>query len=386
MKIALLTISFWPKRGGMQFAVHDLATALHDLGHDVFVFAPRVRKNYEEIDHRYSLVRFGWRIPPTNRFGLGRLALRWAFWRLHCAQPFAVINAHSAYGATTLADDLKRCFGVPVVVTPHGQDVQRFPEVGYGYRLDPAKDRVIRRHLRQADRVISSSDSVYADLVEVVSKERIVRIPNGVNLGLFTQSRSDFLRRRLEVQTGKIILSVGRNIPGKGFDVGLRAFALVAERCSEVHYVHIGSGGEPLQMLSEDLGIAHRFHALGELDRDEVFLAYQGADVFLTPSTIESFGLVTIEAMASGLPCVVADGPGNRELILHGTSGWIVPVGDVEAMAEALLDLLQNEERGRVFAEASRELATQYDWRNVAQAYVRAFESVIAAGREQRKS
>lgn len=381
MRIALLTVSFWPVRGGMEFVVHDLATALHDLGHDVHVFAPRNKLKYPEIDHRYHLVRFGWPVRGAYRFGLNRFLLHRAFPPVHGAEPFDVINAHSAYLPASYALSLSERFGIPVVVTGHGQDIQSVPELGYGFRLDPARDQVIRHNLRQADRVVAISESIFTELAEVVSESKIERIPNGVDLAELAQPREGFLKQRLGVHTGKVILSVGRNHPVKSFDTGLRAFTRVAQQVPEVLCVHIGKGSEPLQDLAQDLGVGDRFYTLGEVGREQVFAAYQEADVFFSPSTAESFGLVNIEAMAAGLPCVVTDGRGNQEAVVHGRNGWIVPVGDEEQMADALLDLLEDEPKRCTFGQASREIvATKYDWPIVARAYEEVFQGITHHG------
>jgi hypothetical protein len=131
----------------MEFVVHDLATALLELGHSAAVFAPRIRDLEREIDHRYQLVRFGVTWPGAFRLGFNRLLLLAAFRKLHRNRPFDVVNSHSAYFSTTYALDFRRAFGVPLVITCHGHNGQRIPEIGYGQRPDPRKDRLIRQSL-----------------------------------------------------------------------------------------------------------------------------------------------------------------------------------------------------------------------------------------------
>ncbi len=378
MNIALVTLNFWPLTGGMEMVVHDLAGALHDLGHDVSVFAPSLRGRHEEIDHRYHLVRFGWTLRGAFRFGLNKYVLAREFSRLHRAGPFDVINAHSAYLATSYALHLKRRFGVPVVVTAHGSDIQRLPDVGYGVRLDPANDRLVRRNLEQADLTVSISRSVYENLAQILPDAKIVSISDGVAVGPATDGSGAWVRERIGVHSGGIVIAVGRNVAVKSFPDGVRAFALAAKDLPDVHFVHIGRDGEPLVELASELGVADRFHALGEVQRERVFAAYHEADLFFSPAAMESFGLVTFEAMAAGLPCLVSDGPGNRDAVEHGGNGSVVPVGDIDAMAAAMVGLIRDEDKRRRYGTASREMVARFAWPVVAAEYADAFRDLIS--------
>ncbi|MFN2382960.1 MAG: glycosyltransferase family 4 protein [Gemmatimonadota bacterium] len=382
MRIALLTFNFWPRRAGIEYVVHDLATELHRAGHQVTVFAPRVRERFDEIEHTYGLVRFGLALPGAFRSGLNRFVLRRIFSSQQRGRPFDVINVHSAYLPASYALDLQRAFGVPVVVTCHGHDIQRDAPTGYGVRLRPRADRIVRRNLRAADRVVAISAAVYEELIPLVAPERIACVPNGVRVDAAGEPSAGVLRRH-GVPEGTVILAVGRNHAKKQFDVGLRAFRLLAHEQPDARFVHVGRGGTALAGLAAELGVADRFHALGELDRDEVAAAYREAAIFLLPSAVESFGLVTVEAMAAGLPCVVTDAPGSRDLVAHGTTGLLAPIGDVAALGEALIELARDPARRRALGRAGRQVAVaRYGWPAVAQAYVEVYREARAGRRE----
>jgi len=381
LNISLITLNFWPLTGGLEMVVHDLATALHDLGHGVTVFAPKQRGRYEEIEHQYRLVRFGWTLRGAFRFGLNKLSLAREFSRLHRKRPFDVLNAHSAYLAASYALHLKRRFDLPLLVTPHGADVQRLPDIGYGVRLDPAKDRLVRRNLAEADMIVSISKSMYEELADVLPNDRIVSVPDGVAVGTDVGEQATWLRARLGLSDEPVIITVGRNVPKKSFRDGVTAFAKAATEVPDLHFVHIGRDGEPLEEQARQLGVGSRFHALGEMDRGFVLAAYREADIFFSPAAMESFGLVTFEAMAAGLTCVVSDGPGNRDAVEHKRTGIMLPVGDTGAMAEALVDLARSaEERARLGA-AAREAVDRFAWPVVAREYAQVYERLVAAHR-----
>jgi glycosyltransferase involved in cell wall biosynthesis len=367
----------------MEYVVHDLATALYDRGHNVTVFAPRWKNLPEEIDHRYRLVRFGWNFRGTFRLGLNRWPLRRAFGRLHNDAPFDVIGSHSAYLATTYALSLKRKYDVPVVVTCHGHDIQRHPETGYGLRLDPKKDSLIRANLNSSDLTVSISRSIDEDLAEVLPADKIVSIPNGVDVETadsIDPKESSWLRDRVGADSDVIVISVGRNVPKKSFAVGVEAFALAVQEMPSLRYVHIGRDGEPLQKQANRLGVGDRFHALGEQPRERVLQAYRQADIFFSPAAVESFGIVTFEAMAASLPSVVSDGPGNRDAVVDGKTGVVAPVDSAELMAHALVDLAGNETRRREYGREAKEVVARFAWPRVADEYIKAFTRVTSPG------
>ena len=362
----------------MEYVVHDLATALHEQGHDVTVFAPRQRNMLAEVEHSYRLIRFGWTFRGAFRFGINRWPLRREFGRLHKESPFDVINSHSAYLATTYGLSLKRRFGVPVIVTCHGHDIQRHPEVGYGLRLDPKKDRAIRANLDNSDLAVSISASTDRDLGEVLPNDKIVSIPNGINIESGDQTTTPWLRQRLNAMSDLIVLSVGRNVSKKSFGVGLEAFAVAVRENPSLRYVHIGRDEQPLREQAERLGIADRFDALGEQPRHLVLQAYREADIFFSPAAVESFGIVTYEAMAAGLPSLVSDGPGNRDAIVDGETGIIAHVGDVTGMAQALVDLANDARRREEYGRAAKLVIPNFNWPRIADRYVEAFSSVTS--------
>jgi len=380
MNVALIALNFLPARGGMEFVVHDLAETLHKIGHDVTVFAPRWKNLPAEHDHSYRLVRFGWNFRGAFRLGFNKWPLKRAFARLHRDNPFDVINSHSAHLSTSYALALKRKFGVPVAVTCHGHDIQRDRTSGYGLRLNPKDDRLIVDNLRAADLVVSISGSVYDDLVDVVPGNKIVSIPNGINIEDDDSPRDTWLRDYVGGGEDVIFISVGRNVPKKSFDLGLRAFGRSLKRVPNMRYVHIGRDGESLEALATELGISDRFHAFGEQPRDRVLQAYREADIFFSPAAVEAFPIVTLEAMAAGLPSVVSDGPGNRDVVIDGETGVVAPVGDTNLLADGLVYLASDEQRRRDFGLEALRVIRRYAWPRVADEYVNAFATVTDTG------
>lgn len=376
MNIALLALNFLPARGGMEFVVHDLAEALHEGGHNVTVFGPHWKNLPAEHDHNYRLIRFGWNFRGAFRYGFNKWPLNRAFTRLHREAPFDVINSHSAHLATSYALSLKRKHGVPVVVTCHGHDIQRDLTAGYGLRLDPKKDREIRHNLESSDLAVSISGSIYEDLDDVLPAEKIVSIPNGIDVDGPDNQGEPWLRKRVGDSSDIIVISVGRNVPKKSLDVGLKAYAIAVNEVPGMRYVHIGRDGESLERLASELGVSDGFQTLGEKPRDRVLQAYKEADIFFSPAAVEAFPVVTLEAMAAGLPAVVSDGPGNRDAVIDGQTGIVAPVDHAELLAQGLVDLARDEKRRREYGGNALKAVQRYAWPRVADEYVQAFVAV----------
>jgi len=114
---------------------------------------------------------------------------------------------------------------IPLIITPHGEDIQRVPELNYGLRLDDKWDRIIRNNLKTAQIVTAISRSVENEL-DFLEKMKIRQIPNGVHLAAYSTERGTYLRDRLDIDDEKVIfLSVGRDHIKKGYKYGIKAIA-----------------------------------------------------------------------------------------------------------------------------------------------------------------
>jgi glycosyltransferase involved in cell wall biosynthesis len=378
LNIALISLSFLPKKGGMEYVVHDLATTLTDLGHRVYVFAPRLRKNEEEINHNYKLIRFGSKIKGAYKSGFNKYILAYHFNAVHRKLPFDIINSHSAYSSTDYGLFLKKLFSVPVVITCHGHDIQRIPEINYGYRLDEKMNNVICQNIIGSDLTVSISSAVYDELIDIIPHGKIRSIPNGITLPDKKHFQKGFLRDRLSIGDDPIIISVGRNHIKKSFELGLLTFQKVLEKIPNAKYVHVGKDSESLVEFARKIKVNKSFFAIGELTRENVYLSYFDSDLFFSPAQVESFGLVTYEAMYFKLPCVVSNGPGNRDAIEDGENGFVVPFGDIDKNSEAILNILLNDKLKILFGNrAEQTIYKNHTWESAAKQYENMFISFI---------
>lgn len=374
MRIGVVTESFLPQVGGLEWKVHYLATQYVKAGHEVVVFAGRptyVLGNPPlPVEPAYRLVRCSYSMPGFGKLSIGFHLMRRAVLAYHRRTPLDVLHCHHAGGPTRVGAAVKQATGLPVVATTCGKDVQVMPELGYGDRLNARLDRIVRSNMRQIDVVGSISSAVRADLEGLSPEAEIVDIPNGVLWDDFQSGYERRLRNRLGLGDEAIlVLSVGRNHPKKGYPLGLRAFAKAATGRPAVHYAFAGRGLAELEPLVDELGLRDRVHLVGQVPMTEMPDAYRSADIFFNPSFIEGFAQVNAQAMACGLPLVITDAPGNVDAG-EGGGALIARSGDVDAMAAALGQLMDDPAARMSLAKASHAASQRYSWARIAQEYL----------------
>ncbi len=228
----------------------------------------------------------------------------------------------------------------PVVATFHGQ-----VDIGLNERLKGLKFAALNLG---AKAIVAVSDNLRKDIISRtplrVSKTTVVY--NGIDVHAFQRPRSDDLRRRFGWCDDDIIIgSLGNVRTAKGYDILLRAAALLKARSERYRFVIAGQGKtglyDDLMVLREELGVEDTVQFLGFNDDPAGFLS--NLDLFLLSSTTEGFSIATIQAMVSGLPVIVTRSGGPQEIVTHGVDGWMVAPGDADAIAEAVDKLSQDE-------------------------------------------
>lgn len=189
---------------------------------------------------------------------------------------------------------------------------------------------------------------------------------------LLTQEKKQALRQELGIHGGKMILSIGQFIHRKGYDVLLRAAAMLAPDV-EIYIVGGTPTEEYLQMCRE-LGLQN-VHFEGFMKKEQLLKYYQAADLFVLPTREDIWGLVINEAMAYGLPVITTDRcVAGLDLVENGVNGYIVPVGDEKALAEKITVLFDRD--WTRMGQISREKIQPYTIEMMAQKHLEIFEAV----------
>ena len=378
MNICLLTASFLPLVGGREFVVHNLATALSQLGHNVFVLTSFRKGLRFEGNVNYTLLHPGFQGMYSLKLTVPVMVASLAV--ISRKYKIDVINVHEVFRSGTWTYFFRRIFkNIPVVGTPHGDDIQMFPELNYGVRLYPESDRIVRRNVKDFLITTSISPSIHHHIREILGYEETIRgVPNGIWTSSF-DGTADRIKVREEYgipQDSVALISVGRNHPKKGFLLAVEALAKLANGKNKVSYVLVGRNMAPLVSAAESLGVSDLLFTPGQVNSDEISKLYQACDIYVSPSYVESFGLTTIEAMSAGLPCVVSNVEGNRDLVAREW-GDFFEVGDFQGLTDALRRMMENPAMLKSKGERARLEAKQYDWLKIAEMYVSVYSEAI---------
>ncbi len=269
-------------------------------------------------------------------------------------------------------DHLANRFRCPLAVTIHATEYGRHQ--GWVDQHPQSWIHGIERWMaRRADRVITCSHYMRGHVADIfdLDESRISVIPNGID-PMDLQPVDDLvaLRRHFAQTDEKLVLLVGRLVYEKGFQLALQALPGIIERVGKVRFLVAGSGTHERQLKAQaqQLGLTEHGSFLGWIGDDVLHSLYRIADLCVIPSIYEPFGLVALEAMASGCPCIVADTGGVREVVPAGERvGLRFNGGDSDHLGVMIERLLTDAElRERLVAEAS-EHVLRFDWNDIAQ-------------------
>jgi glycosyltransferase involved in cell wall biosynthesis len=364
------------------------------LGHQVRVVGPAGWWSRRKVRFEYPLHRW-----PTLR-GLFneqvqfiKLLLDTSIWGCD------IIHAHSTYPTGYIAARLKRIRDLPLVVTPHGEDIHIIPEIGFGQRLDPIQRPKINFALQSAEMLTAISASVEASLLDAgAPQDKIRRVPNGVNLERFQRPIAVDVRKWLQLdEKSRLIVTVGNYHPRKGHDTLIRSMPLILAEEPRACLIIVGRNTDTLHPLICKLDLDDKVKLTGPIsfpaivpekgraqsaphEPDWLAAIYRGSEVYVSAGMnegAEGLSLAVLEAMAAGLPIVATDISGNRDIVIHDDNGFLIPPANPSKLAETVLLLLSNNDIKFRLGRKAKEIANQYQWREVAHQYLSVYQEAI---------
>ena len=337
------------ERGGLERMVIDLVGVQHAAGHRcrvICLFQPGALAS--ELEAQGIDVK-----ACGKRGGLDFGALRRLRGWLRAA-PGAVVHTHNA---NAHYHTVAAAIGLPIarlINTRHGMGAAQPRSRG---------EWLYRRAMRRTDTVAAVCEAARARFSQqgVSPRGRLLSVPNGIRIDRFSPATEE-LRAALCSDLGlasgtRIIGTVGRLNPVKDQATLLRAFARLHDEFADTALVLVGDGAlrTALETQAAALGIGHAVRFLG--DRSDVRELLQGFDIFALSSLSEGYSMALLEASASGLPIVATDVGGNREIVIDGRNGRLVPPARDDALAEAFATLLRDPAGAVAMGRAGRDWA-----------------------------
>ncbi|MBN2404040.1 MAG: glycosyltransferase [Coriobacteriia bacterium] len=277
------------------------------------------------------------------------------------------VHAHGIYPSGSAARSLCAEHDLPLVLSVHGSDL-------YSNLARDSWAAEVRTTVAAAEAIVCVSGSLARDVIALAGADprRVTVVPN-----TFDTARFHLLERR-RIPTLRLV-SVGRLVPEKGFDLLLEAVSMLVKRGMDVSLVLVGAGAEEraLRELVAELGLEARVRLVGSQGDERLVECLRDADIFVSSSRREGFGVAILEALATGLP-VVATRAGGPEDFVGPEDGVLVVVGNAAALADGI-EAVSNRLDGLDSAAISRRAHSTFAPEVVAARLVHVYEQVVSA-------
>jgi glycosyltransferase involved in cell wall biosynthesis len=289
--------------------------------------------------------------------------------------PPDIIHVHDWHGGLWGAV-LKSILNIPLVFTSHLPSRAGFTYSGHAI---PLKQKMHLENLaiRIADKIISPSafikDTIHSEyncensLIEVIE--------NGINFELYKHEEPAFINSSSTLK----LISASRLNEQKGIEYLVEIGVLLSKKNVPFHITVAGDGDLKTELASQirDLKLEKNFSILGFLNKEKLVEKYKESNIFISTSIYEPFGLVILEAMASGLPVVSFNIGGIREIIKNAYNGVLVNPGDSKSFAKEILKLQQNNVRRKSIVKNGLETAKKYDWKIISKKITSLYEQLM---------
>ena len=285
-------------------------------------------------------------------------------------EKFNLIHAHTLLPSGFVAYKLSKKWRIPFIVTSHGMDF---------YRCLPDVNKYRHIVLSKSNYIIAVSNNYAKQISEYNSKANVKVIENSYNMEIFYKINKSDARNKLSISlNNKILISTGNFVKSKGHIYLLQAMNEVIKKYPDIKLYIIG-GGMLWKKYNEFIkknNLLNNVYLLDEISQRELALWNNAADIFVFPSISESFGVALIEAMACGIPVIVADSEGPTEIIENYETGIIVNKKSSKEIAKNIIWLLTDDKlRERISNSGINEIQKRFSQKN--HEYLKLYKDLI---------
>lgn len=371
MKIGIVC---YPTYGGSGVVATELGKALAKVGHEVhFITYSQPSRldffNENIFYHEVSVSSY-----PLFQYLPYESALASKIVDVVSHEKLDLLHVHYAIphaSAAFLAKQILKSKGihVPFITTLHGTDITLVGK-------DPSFEPVVTFSINASDGVTAVSESLRNDTYnEFDIQNEIAVIPNFIDLDRFKKLPKDHFKIAICPNGEKLLMHTSNFRKVKRIEDVVKVFHLVNQRIpSKLLLVGDGPERTSIEMLCRELGVQNDVRFLGKLDVIEEVLSL--ADLFLLVSEKESFGLAALEAMACEVPIISSNAGGIPEVNIHGVTGYVSEIGDVEDMANNAVHILESDERLATFKKNALNRAKEFDITTILPMYENYYEAV----------
>lgn len=381
MHIAFFTNSYLPVVNGVTHSVEAFREALTDQHHNVFVFA---QADSEYIDTIPFIFRYPSLTLPISVEVPAVIPVSSFVDQLLPLLKLDVIHTHHPFLLGQTAASKAKELNVPLIFTFHTQYQEYMhyvplPQEAIQEFLKDAAKSWLKHFMRLCQHIVIPSESMKEILIRDYGlRDSYTVIPTGLDLEPYQRADGKSLRAREGWQADKILVSTGRLAQEKNWPVLLQAAQQVYRQHPDLRVVLIGDGPDrsALETLISELGMTERVTFTGTLPFQDVIIYLKAADIFAFASVTETQGMVTMEALAAGLPIVAVDGTGTRDIIDDGQQGFLVP-NEAEALAKSINELFDSPSMMKKFRRNALKKAKTFDLKDQATKLIEVYEQAI---------
>lgn len=376
MRVALVSDWYYPKIGGVASHMHHLAIKLKERGHEVAIVTNnRTTGKEEDLEKQgIELIKIPGIVSPLLEVNV-TYGLKSSEELNEFLKDFDIIHSHHAFTPLALkAVKAGRAMRRATLLTTHSISFAYESKLweALGFTISLFTD-----YLKYPHRIIAVSRAAKA-FIEHFTDVPISIVPNGVDDKRFSPTKEkDKIKAKFGIK-GNVVLYVSRMSYRKGPHVLLNAFSKI----EDATLVIVGSG-EMLPFLKAQakfLGIEDRVVFMGYVPDDLLPEIFKMADIFVLPSvSSEAFGIVVLEAMASGVPVIATDVGGIPEVLKENEAGLLIPPGNELELRKAIQKLLNNEELRKWYGINGRKAVEEkYSWDKVVVEIEKVYEEIIS--------
>ena len=397
MRIAEISVHSCPLRplgagdvGGMNLYIFRLCEEMSKLGIEVDIFARWHDQNEPEIiqiNERTRLIHIRAGLPQDvstidvynclPEFQANLLS----FTKKENVK-YDILRSHY-WTSALVAEKIKKQLGLPDVVTFH--TLGKVKNRAFGAPLEPEiRIKSEKEIVANVERIITSTDEGKQNLINLygADPEKVAVISPGVDLDLFHPQDKEKARHELDLEDyRRVLLFAGRLQPFKGLDLLLHAMTNLPNHGMTRLLVVGGNAGKEdelakMNLLVKKLGISNMVGFVGAVEHKNMTKFYNAADICVVPSYHESFGMVALEALASGTPVVAARVGGLATIVKDGETGYLFDQRSPEILATYLCLLMSENEIRNSMASAARQSVMNYNWSSTAQSLLKFYQEL----------
>lgn len=365
----------YPTFGGSGVVATELAKGLADRGHTLHILSYarparldsfRTDITYHEVDlSSYPLFEY----PPYDLALANMMVNLIQFEKLDVLHVhYAIPHATSAYLAKQILNS--KASKIPVITTLHGTDITLIGS-------DPTYKQVVDFSINQSDGVTAVSEYLKEETYRLfdINKE-IEVIPNFIDLDRFKKSKKEHFKKAICPDGEKIVTHVSNFREVKRVPDVVETFSQVLNNGIKAKLLMVGDGPErsKAEQKCRELEMCDHVRFLGKQEQVEEVLSI--SDLFLIPSGSETFGLAALEALSCSVPVVSSNIGGLPEVNIHGLTGYLCELGDVECMGECATKILSDEKLHSKMAKAARERAETFEMDSIVTVYENYYEKI----------